>query len=193
MPDARRGPVPRPNPVAGLLPGRSRAKSCDEACKTHERRAAARAERVNGTDPGVRSERTNQGTKPGRTRAGGLGVHGCSARTNDPQRGGPGERLVRGIVRWDRTAAVRGPRRPQGTARWSPGTRPAIIRRLCTTSTSVGAWRSLVARIVRDDEVGGSNPLAPTKTRSSGMSVSAPTGRSGTSREGGLVDRARMD
>ena len=25
-----------------------------------------------------------------------------------------------------------------------------------------GAWRSLVARIVRDDEVGGSNPLAPT-------------------------------
>ena len=27
---------------------------------------------------------------------------------------------------------------------------------------SVGAWRSLVARIVRDDEVGGSNPLAPT-------------------------------
>jgi hypothetical protein len=35
--------------------------------------------------------------------------------------------------------------------------------RLCTTSDSVGAWRSLVARIVRDDEVGGSNPLAPTK------------------------------
>jgi hypothetical protein len=28
---------------------------------------------------------------------------------------------------------------------------------------SVGAWRSLVARIVRDDKVGGSNPLAPTK------------------------------
>ena len=28
---------------------------------------------------------------------------------------------------------------------------------------SVGAWRSLVARVVRDDEVGGSNPLAPTK------------------------------
>ena len=27
---------------------------------------------------------------------------------------------------------------------------------------SVGAWRSLAARIVRDDEVGGSNPLAPT-------------------------------
>ena len=26
----------------------------------------------------------------------------------------------------------------------------------------VGAWRSQVARIVRDDEVGGSNPLAPT-------------------------------
>ena len=29
---------------------------------------------------------------------------------------------------------------------------------------SVGAWRSLAARIVRDDEVGGSNPLAPTST-----------------------------
>ena len=27
---------------------------------------------------------------------------------------------------------------------------------------SVGAWRSLVARIVRDEKVGGSNPLAPT-------------------------------
>ena len=32
---------------------------------------------------------------------------------------------------------------------------------------SVGAWRSLVARIVRDDEVGGSNPLAPTIPTSS--------------------------
>ena len=40
---------------------------------------------------------------------------------------------------------------------------PAMIHGLCQTSTSVGAWRSLVARIVRDDEVGGSNPLAPTK------------------------------
>ena len=29
-------------------------------------------------------------------------------------------------------------------------------------STLLGAWRSLVARIVRDDEAGGSNPLAPT-------------------------------
>ena len=42
-----------------------------------------------------------------------------------------------------------------------------IIRRLCQTSISVGAWRSLVARIVRDDEVGGSNPLAPTIPTSS--------------------------
>src|SRR4029079_2099337 len=32
---------------------------------------------------------------------------------------------------------------------------------------SVGAWRSLVARIVRDDEVGGSNPRAPTRSTSS--------------------------
>jgi hypothetical protein len=29
-------------------------------------------------------------------------------------------------------------------------------------ASAVGAWRSQVARIVRDDEVGGSNPLAPT-------------------------------
>ncbi len=27
-----------------------------------------------------------------------------------------------------------------------------------------GAWRSLVARSVRDAEVGGSNPLAPTRS-----------------------------
>ena len=28
--------------------------------------------------------------------------------------------------------------------------------------TPLGAWRSLVARTVRDGEAGGSNPLAPT-------------------------------
>ena len=39
----------------------------------------------------------------------------------------------------------------------------AIIRRPCSNGHSVGAWPSLVGRIVRDDEVGGSNPLAPTK------------------------------
>ena len=39
----------------------------------------------------------------------------------------------------------------------------AIIRRPCGNGHSVGAWPSLVGRIVRDDEVGGSNPLAPTK------------------------------
>ena len=37
-----------------------------------------------------------------------------------------------------------------------------IIRGPSLRALSVGAWRSLVARIVRDDEVGGSNPLAPT-------------------------------
>src|SRR6187551_2471422 len=36
---------------------------------------------------------------------------------------------------------------------------PSPVKR----APSVGAWRSLVARIVRDDEVGGSNPLAPTR------------------------------
>jgi hypothetical protein len=39
-------------------------------------------------------------------------------------------------------------------------------RALSNGRFSVGAWRSLVARIVRDDEVGGSNPLAPTKPNS---------------------------
>src|SRR5262245_2674438 len=36
-----------------------------------------------------------------------------------------------------------------------------IRARPATGQTSVGAWRSLAARIVPDDEVGGSNPLAP--------------------------------
>ena len=52
-----------------------------------------------------------------------------------------------------------------------PAGRPWPLRRaVCyhpqalSNEHSVGAWRSLVARIVRDDEVGGSNPLAPTKT-----------------------------
>jgi hypothetical protein len=28
---------------------------------------------------------------------------------------------------------------------------------------TIGVWRSLVARVVRDDEVAGSNPVTPTK------------------------------
>src|SRR4051794_29374597 len=56
-----------------------------------------------------------------------------------------------------------GPRRSVLERGWCRVRRScAIIRRPCTTGDSVGAWRSLVARIVRDDEVGGSNPLAPT-------------------------------
>ena len=46
---------------------------------------------------------------------------------------------------------------------------PGSQRVYCTTrgalqvrADSVGAWRSLVARSVRDAEAGGSNPLAPT-------------------------------
>src|SRR5450759_5551802 len=48
---------------------------------------------------------------------------------------------------------------------------PAIIPGP-SAGISVGAWRSLAARIVRDDEVGGSNPLAPTITSSSGPNAS---------------------
>ena len=38
--------------------------------------------------------------------------------------------------------------------------RPVILRTV--RSFTVGAWLSLVERLVRDQEVGGSNPLAPT-------------------------------
>ena len=31
------------------------------------------------------------------------------------------------------------------------------------TPANIGMWRSLVARVVRDDEVAGSNPVIPTK------------------------------
>lgn len=30
------------------------------------------------------------------------------------------------------------------------------------SNTEIGVWRSLVARVVRDDEVAGSNPVTPT-------------------------------
>ena len=45
-----------------------------------------------------------------------------------------------------------------GTPGWRRGRRGTVAY----TLGFFGAWRSLVARIVRDDEVGGSNPLAPT-------------------------------
>src|SRR6266542_3377217 len=47
------------------------------------------------------------------------------------------------------------PTAASATVRYHPGA--------LSNGHSVGAWRSLVARIVRDDEVVGSNPLAPTK------------------------------
>ena len=43
-----------------------------------------------------------------------------------------------------------------------PESRLPCYHSVALSGHSVGAWRSLVARIVRDDEVGGSNPLAPT-------------------------------
>ena len=43
--------------------------------------------------------------------------------------------------------------------RWSDA--GAMMKRF---ECAVGAWLSLVERLVRDQEVGGSNPLAPTKS-----------------------------
>src|SRR5437879_6068348 len=50
-------------------------------------------------------------------------------------------------------------------ARWTDeyaAVRMAAPQVRARRTITVGAWRSQVARIVRDDEVGGSNPLAPT-------------------------------
>ena len=56
-------------------------------------------------------------------------------------------------------AAVVGGSRSRRTARLSDRRPRSPIL------AAIGAWRSQVARIVRDDEVGGSNPLAPTSLR----------------------------
>ena len=56
---------------------------------------------------------------------------------------------------------------------YSPGANLCGIIREPSDGTTVWAWRSLAARIVRDDEVGGSNPLAPTITSSSARNASA--------------------
>jgi hypothetical protein len=37
--------------------------------------------------------------------------------------------------------------------------------------TEIGAWRSLVARLLWEQEVGGSNPLAPTSLSNSFMEI----------------------
>ena len=65
-----------------------------------------------------------------------------------------------------RLRPIREGRVPDGRPRL-PGLADARQLKLAVSSAgsvkrapSVGAWRSLVARIVRDDEVGGSNPLA---------------------------------
>src|SRR5258706_891143 len=52
--------------------------------------------------------------------------------------------------------------------------RSAIMPKPCDNGHSVGAWRSLVARIVRDDEVVGSNPAAPTIPFFSGLLLARP-------------------
>ena len=57
----------------------------------------------------------------------------------------------------------RSERRMGGATLAAPPSRGLSSAGSVKTSIPVGAWRSLVARIVRDDEVGGSNPLAPTK------------------------------
>ena len=41
--------------------------------------------------------------------------------------------------------------------------RPGFGRVLCGRMTGIGAWRSLVAHLLWEQRVGGSNPSAPTK------------------------------
>ena len=48
------------------------------------------------------------------------------------------------------------------SARWSESTRMGILTEV-SRRFGFGAWRSLVARFVRDEEVAGSNPVAPTR------------------------------
>ena len=53
----------------------------------------------------------------------------------------------------------------QGPAAWISHSRspPAKLEQLFAgTPANFGMWRSLVARVVRDDEVAGSNPVIPT-------------------------------
>src|SRR5450759_4753980 len=71
-----------------------------------------------------------------------------------------GEDTVR---RSRRSSAAAGRPDPPGEEAARLAARPAVYSvGPVERAPSVGAWRSLVARIVRDDEVGGSNPLAPT-------------------------------
>ena len=60
------------------------------------------------------------------------------------------------------TSKLEGMRLAVGFPDLHPGKGSAVGAAFVAAGASVGAWRSLVARIVRDDEVGGSNPLATT-------------------------------
>ena len=71
-----------------------------------------------------------------------------------------GEDTVR---RSRRSSAAAGRPDPPGEEAARLAARPAVYSvGPVERAPSVGAWRSLVARIVRDDEVAGSNPVTPT-------------------------------
>ena len=50
----------------------------------------------------------------------------------------------------------------QGVTLRRVGPRPCAILFCRSNYRSIGVWRSLVARVVRDDEAAGSNPVTPT-------------------------------
>ena len=73
------------------------------------------------------------------------------------------------IASQERLEAVPAPRCTAGSSRNccasltnSDGTRACVCRRATDYTGKFGAWLSLVERLVRDQEAGGSNPLAPT-------------------------------
>jgi hypothetical protein len=47
------------------------------------------------------------------------------------------------------------------SARDQPVCSPVLVARLAPDA-AIGLWRSLVARLVRDEEAAGSNPVSPT-------------------------------
>ena len=70
-----------------------------------------------------------------------------------PPRGDPADADPGELISGSETAILRVPDPPGMVSR---ACRPA------TPGTAIGLWRSLVARLVRDEEAAGSNPVSPT-------------------------------